>query len=76
MIRIGLGYDLHRLTEGRKLILGGVQIPFEKARYMTVRRRSFVCWRSPAYILIPVSEADCHLNRNRFRGHHSFLYMA
>ena len=30
MIRIGLGYDLHRLTEGRKLILGGVQIPFEK----------------------------------------------
>ena len=32
MIRIGLGYDLHRLTEGRKLILGGVQIPFEKVK--------------------------------------------
>ena len=30
MIRIGLGYDLHRLIEGRKLILGGVEIPFEK----------------------------------------------
>ena len=30
MIRIGLGYDLHRLVEGRKLIIGGVQIPFEK----------------------------------------------
>lgn len=30
MIRIGLGYDLHRLTEGRKLILGGIHIPFEK----------------------------------------------
>lgn len=30
MIRIGLGYDLHRLVEGRKLILGGVVIPFEK----------------------------------------------
>lgn len=30
MIRIGLGYDLHRLVEGRKLILGGVTIPFEK----------------------------------------------
>ena len=30
MIRIGLGYDLHRLTEGRQLILGGVTIPFEK----------------------------------------------
>lgn len=30
MIRIGLGYDLHTLTEGRPLILGGVHIPFEK----------------------------------------------
>lgn len=29
-MRIGLGYDLHRLTEGRKLILGGVVIPFDK----------------------------------------------
>lgn len=28
--RIGLGYDVHRLQKGRKLILGGVQIPFEK----------------------------------------------
>ena len=30
MTRIGCGYDVHRLTEGRKLILGGVEIPFEK----------------------------------------------
>ncbi|MCH5349599.1 MAG: 2-C-methyl-D-erythritol 2,4-cyclodiphosphate synthase [Oscillospiraceae bacterium] len=30
MIRIGHGYDVHRLTEGRKLILGGVHIPYEK----------------------------------------------
>ncbi len=30
MIRTGLGYDLHRLVAGRKLILGGVEIPFEK----------------------------------------------
>lgn len=30
MIRVGLGYDLHRLIEGRKLILGGVEFPFEK----------------------------------------------
>lgn len=29
-MRIGQGYDVHRLTEGRKLILGGVEIPFEK----------------------------------------------
>jgi len=30
MIRVGLGYDVHKLVEGRKLILGGVDIPFEK----------------------------------------------
>ena len=30
MMRIGHGYDVHRLTEGRKLILGGVEIPWEK----------------------------------------------
>jgi len=30
MTRVGIGYDLHRLAEGRKLILGGVEIPFEK----------------------------------------------
>lgn len=29
-MRIGMGYDVHRLTEGRKLIIGGVEIPFEK----------------------------------------------
>ncbi len=28
--RIGHGYDVHRLVEGRKLIIGGVTIPFEK----------------------------------------------
>lgn len=28
--RIGIGYDYHRLVEGRKLILGGVEIPFSK----------------------------------------------
>ncbi|MFV0315254.1 MAG: 2-C-methyl-D-erythritol 2,4-cyclodiphosphate synthase [Anaerotignum sp.] len=29
-MRIGSGYDVHRLTEGRKLILGGAEIPYEK----------------------------------------------
>ena len=29
-MRIGMGYDVHRLTEGRDLILGGVKIPSEK----------------------------------------------
>lgn len=30
MIKIGYGYDAHRLESGRRLILGGVDIPFEK----------------------------------------------
>lgn len=30
MMRVGLGYDLHRLVPDRPLVLGGVQIPFEK----------------------------------------------
>lgn len=30
MFRIGNGYDVHRFAEGRKLILGGVHIPYEK----------------------------------------------
>jgi 2-C-methyl-D-erythritol 2,4-cyclodiphosphate synthase len=29
-MRIGMGYDVHRLVEGRRLVLGGVTIPFEK----------------------------------------------
>ena len=30
MTRAGIGYDLHRLAEGRKLILGGIEVPFHK----------------------------------------------
>lgn len=30
MIRIGIGYDIHRLVEGRKLFIGGVEIPYIK----------------------------------------------
>ena len=30
MIRIGHGYDVHKLVEGRRLVLGGVEIPYEK----------------------------------------------
>ena len=29
-MRIGMGYDVHRLVEGRKCIIGGVDIPYEK----------------------------------------------
>jgi 2-C-methyl-D-erythritol 2,4-cyclodiphosphate synthase len=28
--RVGIGYDSHRLTSGRRLVIGGVEIPFEK----------------------------------------------
>jgi 2-C-methyl-D-erythritol 2,4-cyclodiphosphate synthase len=30
VIRVGIGYDLHRLEEGRPLILGGIQVPYER----------------------------------------------
>jgi 2-C-methyl-D-erythritol 2,4-cyclodiphosphate synthase len=30
MTRAGIGYDLHRLAEGRKLILGGIEVPYHK----------------------------------------------
>ena len=30
MTRFGMGYDVHQLVEGRRLIIGGVEIPFEK----------------------------------------------
>ncbi|WP_022846591.1 MULTISPECIES: 2-C-methyl-D-erythritol 2,4-cyclodiphosphate synthase [unclassified Desulfurobacterium] len=30
MLRIGIGYDVHKLVEGRPLIIGGVEIPHEK----------------------------------------------
>ncbi|MBO7136492.1 MAG: 2-C-methyl-D-erythritol 2,4-cyclodiphosphate synthase [Spirochaetaceae bacterium] len=33
MIRVGLGTDLHKLVEGRKLMLGGIHIPFEKGEH-------------------------------------------
>ena len=29
-MRVGMGYDVHRLVEDRKLIIGGVDIPYEK----------------------------------------------
>lgn len=30
MFKVGIGYDVHRLVENRKLILGGVEVPYEK----------------------------------------------
>ena len=40
--RIGHGYDVHRLTEGRPLILGGVEIPYEKGLW-AIRMRMCCC---------------------------------
>ena len=33
MYRIGQGFDIHKLTGGRKLILGGIEIPYERGLY-------------------------------------------
>jgi 2-C-methyl-D-erythritol 2,4-cyclodiphosphate synthase len=33
MNRVGIGYDVHRLTTGRKLILGGIEIPHDRGLY-------------------------------------------
>lgn len=33
MTRFGMGYDVHRLTEGRKFLIGGVEIPYEKGLF-------------------------------------------
>jgi len=30
IVRVGIGYDIHRLVEGRRLVLGGVEIPFAR----------------------------------------------
>ena len=43
-MRIGHGYDVHRLVEDRKLILGGVEVPFERACWAT---RMPMCWPTP-----------------------------
>ena len=42
-MRIGHGYDVHKLVEGRKLIMGGVEIPYEKFQQSIFKS---VCWVS------------------------------
>lgn len=44
-MRVGMGYDVHKLTEGRKLILGGVEIPYEKG-FLDIRMQTYFCMRS------------------------------
>ena len=62
MIRVGVGYDVHRFEAGRKLILGGVEIPFERVSPdipMPTRsstRSSTHCWaRRPWATSAPIS---------------------
>ena len=46
-MRIGHGYDVHRLTENRKLILGGVEIEFEKGLmddYKSCQNKCIFCF--------------------------------
>lgn len=45
-MRIGMGYDVHKLVEGRKLILGGVEIPYEKMTARTFGCRMCCSMRS------------------------------
>ena len=33
-MRVGMGYDVHKLVDGRDLILGGVKIPYEKVQLL------------------------------------------
>ena len=54
-IRIGNGYDVHKLVEGRDLILGGVKIDYEKG----------LLGHSDADVLIPVSYTHLTLPTNK-----------
>lgn len=45
MMRIGHGYDVHKLVEGRKLILGGVEIPNGNIGLLATPMRMFCCMR-------------------------------
>ena len=40
-MRIGQGYDVHRLVEGRKLIIGGVTFPMKKDFWVILTQMSF-----------------------------------
>ena len=42
-LRVGLGYDVHKLAENRKLIMGGVEIPYELGLLGHSGRLSWCC---------------------------------
>ena len=45
-MRIGHGYDVHRLVEGRRCIIGGVDIPYEKGKSFVVTVDGFIVSRN------------------------------
>jgi len=50
-MRVGFGYDSHRLVEGRKLILGGVEVSFEKGSLVTpTPTHCFMQWEMPSSV--------------------------
>lgn len=44
-MRVGMGYDVHKLVEGRDLILGGVKIPYEKD-FLVIRMQMYYYMQS------------------------------
>ena len=51
-MRVGMGYDVHRLVEGRDLIMGGVKIPYEKG-LLGIQLNYLL---NPHFQLLPTSE--------------------
>ena len=44
LMKVGMGYDVHRLTENRNLILGGVKIPWERSEERRVGKECRSRW--------------------------------
>ena len=55
-MRVGMGYDVHKLTENRELILGGVKIPYEKG----------LLGHSDADVLLHLEHVAALLDENHF----------
>ena len=71
-MRVGMGYDVHKLTEGRKLILGGVEIPYEKGLLGTFGCRRTCCMRSWMPCLerhhLEISESTSRIQILQYKG--------
>lgn len=60
-MKVGIGYDFHRLTKGRPLILGGIEIPFEKG---------LLGWSDGDVLLHAIGDAILGANGERDIGYH------